>query len=252
MRLIIKIKNTEVIEHIEREYIRNSIYQCLESSIWSFYHDKPKYKHFCYSNLFPFDSKTGLINSDFSLIISSPYGQLIETIQKKLGNEMMLKLGDKNFEILKMRSIKLPQNIDKIISATPIIVRLPQNLFDKYNVHSQNNYEFWKETEVLNAFLDLVMKNLLLRYKNFVMESEVLGFKTKYKSFADDLRLFSTLKFKKVVYAWDKHFTGTMWEFGIAEDLKDSDIVKYLYEAGLGERNASSGSGFLNLINVDI
>src|SRR5690606_32157416 len=111
----------------------------------------------------------------------------------------------------------------------------------KYGINSDKKYIFWKETEVLNSFLDLLTKNLIKRYKDFKVESKFLGFKNRYENYSNDLRIFSTLKYKKTVYGWDKHNDGTMWEFGIAEQYKDSDIVRYMFEAGLGERNASSG-----------
>jgi len=246
LRLIINIKNSNLIRSIEREYIRNFIYKSLQNTKWSFYHDKPKYKHFCFSNLFPFN-KDGKIDADFNLIISSPYDDLIWTIQKLLVEERILKLGDNNFEILKTRLCKTPLNISTIITATPIIERISEKKFKKYGIQSQKDYAYWTEGEILNAFIDSVSNNLLLRYKNFSTESEVLGFKAKYNSYPDDLRIFSTLKYKKTVYAWDKHNVGTMWEFGISNKYTNSDIVHYLYETGLGERNASSGSGFVNI-----
>lgn len=247
MRLIVTLKNTEKIKPIEREYIRNFIYNCLRNTRWSFYHDKRRYIHFSFSNLFPFDSKTGEINSNFNLIISSPYGELIEIVKNKLDNEKTIVLGRRSFQVSKLALINTPKNVDKVITATPIITRAPQVRYQEYGIESDKEYVFWEESKVLNAFLDLLIKNLRSRYEDFKIESQFLGFKTKYEDYPDNLRLFSTLKYKKTVYKWDKHNIGTMWEFGIAEQYKNSDIVRYMFEAGLGERNASSGSGFLNI-----
>src|SRR5690606_38592108 len=186
---------------------------------------------------------TGDIESDFNLIISSPYDELIQIIQKRMDYDKEIKIGEK-FEVTKTKLIHTPKIIDKVMTATPILIRLHGKQYDKYGIKSDKKYISWTEKETLNAFLDQLTQNLVNRYNDFKLESKFLGFKNKYEDYQNTPHIFSTLKYKKTVHGWDKYYPATMREFGISEQYKSSDIVKYMYEAGLGEKNGS----LLNLI----
>ncbi|MEI7604062.1 MAG: CRISPR-associated endoribonuclease Cas6 [bacterium] len=245
MRLVLTL-HTDTTTIILREYIRNFIYDTIRTSKWNFYHDKPKYKHINYSNLFPFD-KSGNLGSEFTLIISSPYDDLILHIEKNIGTE--ISLGNNKIQVLKRKILPNLTKIQKVQTATPMIARLPIHLYEKYRIDSKKESTFWTEKEVFNAFVDLVQQNTLRKFEDFKQESKMLGYRFKLENYELPLNIFSYYKYKKTVYGWDKHFKGTMWEFGINEEYQSSDIVKFLYNDGIGERNISSGSGFLNIVS---
>lgn len=254
MRLVVKFSNRLKIKPPLREYIRNFIYKSLQESKFNFFHDKLKYKHFCFSNAFPFD-KEGYLTGAFKLIISSPYEELIMTTKNYLETNGKAKFGNIEFEVENISTLSTPANIQKVTTATPVIVRLPATLYDKYNIHDDaKTYKFWEEKEVLNAFIDLLQNNSQRKFADYKQEIKTLfplkkDLITKLeKENYSTTSLFSLFKYKKTIYGWDKHNIGTMWEFHINPNLNKTEYIKFLYEVGLGERNASSGSGFLNVI----
>ncbi|MFW5720721.1 MAG: hypothetical protein ACOCXT_06875 [Candidatus Dojkabacteria bacterium] len=248
MRVVLTFKNSEYIKRIEREYIRNWIYNCLRGTKWMFYHDKPRYKHFSYSNLFPFD-KAGAVYGDFKLIISSPYDGIPRTIEER-ATETTVKFGDYIFEVASVGILHAPAVIEAIETATPVMFRFFRTRLYDAEESGKRHYAFWNEGENLDMFVSMFHRNLQRRYQDFLMESSMIGEKLKGYTPVElgDDTLFSTYTYRKTIFGWDKHNLGTMWRFGIKPEYQQSPIVRYLYDAGAGERTASSGSGFMNIV----
>jgi CRISPR-associated endoribonuclease Cas6 len=249
MRILLNLEpnqNTDIL--LPREYIRNFIYSALKDTEYDNVHND-EYKHFCYSNFFPFEPNQKLLKKaqTYNLLISSPDEKLVKLISKKVIDRDGLRLGQDIFKVKGMKFIKAPSKIDNLITATPIVIRIPSKYFEEYGIKSEENYEFWTDEIFLNAFLEALIKNGVRRYNHFCR------FSSESERLVDEenlpLDLFKKFKFKKPIYAWDKHFMGTLWEFEVAEKYQAGDLIKYLYDAGLGERNASSGSGFVNILN---
>lgn len=231
-----------------RAYIRNFIYKSIKDTEFDWIHDAKAYKHFCFSNFFPFDSSKNYLeeNQSYNLIISSPIKQILKYISLKLIRDEKLILGSYQFHIQELKFLNELDLINYIITATPIIVRIPKSLFEKYNISSKKVYEFWDQSKYLNIFLEAVIKNGVRRFNNYIAIT-----KRSLKKLDETnlpLEIFQKLKFKKTVYGWDKHFIGTLWEFEVNPKWQRSAFIKYLYDSGLGERNASSGSGFVNVL----
>jgi len=249
LRILIKVKPSQEIPlNISRSYIRNLIYSSIKNTEFDWMHES-KYKHFCFSNFFPFDDSINYLenNRTYNLLISSPIEKLIKIVAKKTIELDILTLGKYTLRVQELKYIKTPYIIDKVITATPIVIRLPEKLYKKYDIKSKRNCEFWTNEIFLNAFIESLIKNSIKRYSHYLLNTK-FGIKSNYNEEKPPLNIIRSMKFKKIVFGWDKHFRGTMWEFIIDRKWQKSSLAKYLYESGLGERNASSGSGFINLI----
>jgi len=250
MRVLIEfITKDKVILNLPREYIRNFIYSSIKQSKFSGMHNARAYKDFCFSNFFPFEPSKKYLerNKIYKFIISSPFEEIINLISKKIiEDNNIIKVGKYKLQVESLKFLKSLSKIEHVVTATPTIIRIPKSLFKKYQINSKRIYEFWDKDKYLNVFIEAVIKNSVRRFNNFV---EISGRKCKKlneKNLPTDL--FNKLKFKKVIYSWDKYFIGTLWEFWISYKWQKSPFIRYLYDSGLGERNASSGSGFLNIL----
>jgi len=251
MRVLIEFSTKDKVPlKLPREYIRNFIYSSIKKSKFSSMHDARAYKDFCFSNFFPFRQSEKYIerNKRYKFIISSPFEEIISLISKKILNDNnIIKVGRYKLQIESLKFLKSLLKIEHVVTATPVVIRIPRGLFKKYQIESERIYEFWDKDKYLNIFIEAVIKNSLRRFNNFIEISGKKYKKLNEKNLPTDL--FNKLKFKKVIYSWDKHFIGTLWEFWISYKWQRSPLIRYLYDSGLGERNASSGSGFLNILN---
>ncbi len=248
MRLIIDVRPQKRLSmKYPREYIRNFIYSALKNTDFNKVHDE-RYKHFNYSNIFPYTRGMDYYKPSkiYKIIFSTPNEKLLKLISQKLIEKQLI-IGNVKLEVKNMKFLNPLSKIEKVVTATPIVVRIPQHLYEDYDIKSNKEYVFWKEDEFLNTFYEAILKNGIRRFNHY---------KQKQNNITDTVlseenlptELFKSFKFKKIVYGWDKHFTGSMWEFTINKKWSKSQFIKYLYDTGIGERNASSGSGFINVI----
>jgi len=92
MRILISMKTKEnfVYNEINQYFIQSFIWNLLRDTGYSGMHDKPNFKFFSFSNIFPVsDFKE---NEEKQFIISSPDKQFIEILAEKLGNIKQFRL----------------------------------------------------------------------------------------------------------------------------------------------------------------
>ncbi len=247
MRLIVDVRPQKDLSiKYPREYIRNFIYSALKNTEFNNIHDD-RYKHFNYSNIFPYTDgmKQYLTSKTYKIIFSSPNENLLKLVSKKLIENGLI-IGDTKLEVKNMKFLNPLKEVKHIITATPVVVRIPEQLYKEYDIESDKEYVFWKKNEFLTTFYDAILKNATRRFNHYIDQNSL-----KTKKITENklpTNLFKSFKFRKMVYGWDKHFTGTMWEFTVNQKWQNSKLIKYLYDTGIGERNASSGSGFINII----
>ncbi len=253
MRLLIKLES-KVDTPYENQYhfhLQSFIYSLLKGSKYSYLHDKKGYKFFCFSNIFPVSDKI-LKNDIRNLIISSPDIEFIELVDSMLNKNNSIMLGNMDFTIVAKQKIlpKIRKNIPfKLITGTPIIIRIPSKKFNEYDYvpEKQYSYIYWRKNHPIQLFISQLENNLLRKYSEF-------NSMIKYQNsiLHQNIGLFERFRFKKQISTrimTNKRLhivIGTTWEFEF-EGWENAKLINFILDAGLGERN-SMGFGFINLI----
>ncbi|MCW1309900.1 MAG: CRISPR-associated endoribonuclease Cas6 [Candidatus Nanoarchaeia archaeon] len=242
MRLLVKLKsrgNYSYDPSINHK-IQGFIYDNLKTSFFEWLHKKEGAKYFCFSNIFPIgDIKK---NSEVNLIISSQISELIDVLKERIPLNTRINIGEYSFEPLSLNEIKLNlgSRID-LITATPIVIRIPKSRYKEYKIRSKRPYEYWKKTMPLNIFIDGIETNFTKKYNSF------------FGINMERIKLFEKYEFKKEVSVivkqtkGDSIIVGSLWKFSTVFIEKDKlPIFRFLIDTGLGEMN-SEGFGFLNI-----
>lgn len=248
MRLLIKLRAPKDMLYDNNYFhkLQGFIYAIIKDTGYHFLHEKEGYKFFCFSNIFPFP-KEAKINANESkfLLVSSPDPVFIATIQSKLEPERKIHIGELEFDIdeVKKIDVKIGKKLT-LVSATPIIVRIPEEKYEKYEIPKEfrkRRYVYWRPQYSFEAFAKQLEENLKKKYMEFYGEQIKIG------------RVFEGFKFIKgpvvnhvTIHGKDRLFVGSLWEFNFnhltGERLK---ILRFAVDCGLGERN-SLGFGFVN------
>jgi CRISPR-associated endoribonuclease Cas6 len=224
--------------------LQGFIYTLLRATPYTLLHDKKGYKFFCFSNIFPIgDFKTG---DRRKLLISSPEIGLIRLLEEKIKNiECPIQIGELSFKLLSVKTLKpkIPNNLT-LITATPIIIRIPRKNYEKYGIVSEKEYVFWQPEYSFEAFIKQLEENIFKKYNEF--------FGKKIEEFP----IFEVFRFKKSTVSRilldgnEYKLFGSIWEFdfhGLKYDRKRRDVLEFAIDCGFGEKN-SMGFGFVNVI----
>lgn len=250
MRLLLKLESTKncIYDHKYFHKLQGFVYNLLKETDYKVLHDKKDYKFFCFSNIFPIgDIKEG---DNRNLLISSPDKVLIKFLEEKLNEQInkqkTINIGEMQFNLKEISKInvKLKKSC-RIISATPIVIRIPEKNYDEYQIPNEfrkKRYVYWRPEFCFEAFLKQLEENLFKKYNYF------------YKSEINPFPVFEQLKFKKqvcnhvIIEGKEYKIIGSIWEFNFNFlNPKQKKILEFGIECGLGERN-SLGFGFINVI----
>ena len=225
--------------------VQGFIYSVLDNLASPFreLHDKKAYKFFCFSNMFA--SQDQMCN----LIISSPNDKLIEEISEQLSQlietHSPIQIGATKFDLQKIIVFSYKYLVFplKIITSTPILIRIPQQKVIRELGSNSVSYRevYWRNNYPMNLFMEGVESNLDKKYKDYTTLS--------IKKNTDD-RLFAEYSFKKQVstkihmHNTDVTVIGSLWELGFSDDVNET-VQVFALDCGLGERN-SLGFGFMN------
>lgn len=294
MRLILQLKaaKDQIYENSYNRNIQAFVYDLIKDTKYDYLHDTNKLmtkNHtndgddgrrmtpFCFSNVFPYgDMKYGRIKN---LIISSPDEYFISVLQQKVMNlNSTIHLGSSVFDILECKTFDLNILASQLVfaTATPIIVRIPQYVYESYNLQLKYpyGYIYWRSHYPLELFLQQIWMNLEKKYKRFYgtrPNTNALG--------------FSKFVFRKqvsqkiIIHGKVQTVIGTLWDFWFEEDEDEENtrnnnyifqnkivterddikeghdifnsaerqrLIHFALESGLGERN-TLGFGFVNL-----
>ncbi|MBU5688855.1 MAG: hypothetical protein KQA41_01340, partial [Candidatus Aenigmarchaeota archaeon] len=152
MRLLLKLKTKGSFKYDLSYYhkAQGFIYNLLKDTDYGILHDKKDYKYFCFSNIFPIgDIKD---NETRNFLISSPDRVFIKILFDKLSDlsnkKNSINIGEMEFFIdsIDVVNIKLKKKFN-LITATPIIIRIPENKYEIYNIpHNfrKKRYVYWR------------------------------------------------------------------------------------------------------------
>ena len=252
MRILIRLipeKSCSYESHSHK--LQGFFYSLFKSTPYEVLHNKPLYKHFCFSNLFP---KGDLeIGTEKMLIFSSPDKHLVRTVLEKLMEKATSKtpinIGEMRFTIkeVKLLSSRLNSPHISLITATPIIIRIPEKNYEKYkipNEYRKKRYIYWRPQYDFSPFIKQLEENIFKKYKEF------------YKKEIEEFPLFEAFKFngmanpRIVIKGREYPLVGSYWEFhfsGLNHDRERRKILEFAMDEGFGERN-TYGFGFVNRI----
>lgn len=228
MRLKITLipKENFAYNEIQQYFVHGFIWNLTKNTEFSKYHDIPKFKYFCFSEIFPpFDFKE---NDKKFLLISSPDRSFIKFLFFRLKDIKEIKLGQYYFQIRTSRPYEIKFS-KRWITGSPIVLQVDRNVYWSKKYHS------------LDLFLKRLKENALKKYNFFYKEN--LNFEEE---------LFDNLMLKKQIAIHlrkekrDIRIIGTKWIFTKNYyPNKLRKFYKFLLDCGVGEKN-SMGFGFLN------
>ena len=185
------------------------------------------------------------------LLVASPNDMLIESLEAPLrglsASKRRINIGEMSFEVVKLKKLetKLRRNDLRVLTATPVIIRIPERNYERYGIpegERKARYVYWRPKYSFEAFLKQLSENLIKKFNDF------------YGTKLSEYELFERFVFRrvtatKVVIDGREHvLVGSMWEF--RWDYMDETqrrVIEFGLDAGFGERN-SLGFGFVNKI----
>ncbi|MEM2003702.1 MAG: CRISPR-associated endoribonuclease Cas6 [Nitrososphaerota archaeon] len=251
MRLILYIRSLcNAVYNVEyNHFFQALIYDLLKDTIFDRLHTKGGYKFFCFSNIFPIgDLKVRDIRN---IIISSPSVDFINVLCEKLNSTDTVKIGGMLFEIIKVVrfSPRISNNSIRLITGTPIILRISRKKAEEYGLLLKNFYDYvyWRFNMPLKIFLEQLEANIIKKWREYYgqlpPEHSIPLFNSS-QLILEPLKEVST----RVHYKTGTQIVvGTTWKFWF-RNLEKSQLrlLTFGIETGLGEMNAQ-GFGFINI-----
>lgn len=258
MRLLLKFRFLNNCSYDTSAYhkFQGFIYRQLIGTPYEKLHDKPGYKFFCFSNLFPVGDppKTIKENETRSFIISSPASAMIkllaEKIRKQADGKEPVNIGEYRFLVEDLRTIDVRlHSSPSIASATPITMRIPEERYGQYGIVSEfrkRRYVYWRPQYDFSAFVKQLDENLIKKYNDFHGLS------------IEEQPIFEQYNFKKSVCCHavengiEQEIVGSIWNFSFSHlSPWQRKILEFGLDCGFGERN-SLGFGFVNVLRERI
>ncbi|MFW6117721.1 MAG: CRISPR-associated endoribonuclease Cas6 [Thermoproteota archaeon] len=247
MRVLIRLEAVKdcVYDLMYHRKLQGLLYGLLRDTPYSGLHDQEGYKFFCFSNIFPPRDVTE--GNRRSLLVSSPDKELVKVFEGKFRDfqdkNVNLNIGEWSFQVDSVKTFDLSIGKScKLVTGTPIVIRISENRFEQYHIHPDKDYEYvyWKKRYPLGVFIRQLEENLFKKYIQFHGSTE------------ESFTVFQELKYRKQVcnhvpiHGREVKMIGTLWEFQFHNlNKKQRKILKFGIDAGFGELN-SLGFGFMN------
>lgn len=248
-RLLVKLRATER-STFDREYhkdLQGLVYSLLRGSSDYNVHDKPGYKFFSFSEVFPFgDLRKGDIRN---WVIASPNAGFIFYLKEQLEYLQNVRIGAMQFKVESCNFVEVRLAKDRpvsLITGSPIATRIPMYRFEEANaLNLVNGYgsSYWRCTHPVELFINQLEANLRKKYSAYTgtkaakddQETEPIFYSSRFlKQVAIEVPI--TSDYRQTVI-------GSKWLFRFAAG---SNLVRFALDVGLGEHN-SLGFGFMNV-----
>ena len=239
MRLLIEgeILNDVLNNQPNKHAMQGFFYNLLRNTAYDPIHNRSGFKYFCYSDVFPL--KNCHRGGKVKVLFSSPWRQLLQALREQIQIGESYLWGGWRVKILntKLFDVKLPY---EWITGSPILLR--------YDPSGRGNtyFSFQRPGHSLQVFLKRLTENAVKKFQGF------------YGEFPDLTRpLFEEMVYDKTVVipitvnGKTTPTVVTKWKrFKLPHPLRkaEKDFYKFLFDVGLGERNAL-GLGFVNPLN---
>ncbi|MGC9443497.1 MAG: CRISPR-associated endoribonuclease Cas6 [Candidatus Methanospirareceae archaeon] len=249
MRLLVTFRaaKDQGYERMYHHKLQGFVYGLLRDAGWNMVHEKEGYKFFCFSNIFPIaDMEKGDV---VQLLLASPSAALLTAIERALQGAAqergVLHIGELSFELIALKElvVKLSTNGLRVLTATPVIIRIPERNYERYGIpeaERKARYVYWRPKYPFEAFLKQLSENLMKKYTEF------------HKVELENHDLFEQFVFRRptatkvIIDGKEYEMVGSMWEFmwSYLDDVQ-RQVLEFGLDAGFGERS-SLGFGFVN------
>lgn len=235
MRLLIELESRIKTKIIFPFYlqIQGLMYNLLRNTEFGDIHNKKSYKFFCFSNIFSEKSCSSEFftkSQVYNLIISSPDKNFLKALCQKFieKEEITIEQAKFNLKEVKFLNLRFSKNF-KIISISPIIIRIPKEKYKDYGISPEPTYPylFWRPRYPFQAFIKQLEDNIFKKYKEF------------YHRDIKEFPIFQKFFFKKSVSIPLKihnrkvNFIGSLWEFHFDFlDKKTKKILEFALDCG--------------------
>jgi len=240
MRLLVKVEATKNQAYDAKYHhkVQGLIYDLVNNYDPSL-HDRPGYKYFCFSNIFPIaDMNSGDIRN---LIISSADPKLIESLRQHIPEHV--NIGDMSYTLLEKKTftpeIRTPL---KLVTATPVTMRIPKERYSDYGITSDKDWLYWRPEYSFTAYVKQLEENLIKKYNEY------------HKTEAEETAIFQQYIYKKpthnptIIDNREEVITGSIWEYDYTHITPEQKkMIAFALDTGIGERN-TMGYGFLNAV----
>lgn len=231
--------------------LRGRLWGALEGTKYDHSHDQTQPKPFTYSNPFP---PGPLEKGDKrTLLVASPYEDLLAHIARDLSRNPELNIGEMPFHVDDVISVAPdvgePETSGVIEAGTGVLVRIPPWRFDEYGIEVEyDEAEFWRPEHTMEPFRDQIEANLDRKHDLFCPgylpgPSEVGG------ELFDGYELIKTFAIPVTPTTGEREtWVLSKWRFDYTvRDDNHRRHLNLLLDVGIGERN-SLGFGFVNVV----
>lgn len=222
--------------------LQGVIYRILDRADHNEIHDREPFKFVTFSNIFPpTDMEEG---DERTLIIASPNEPLVDDIATAIHEMGRLEPGHQQYSVESITTFSIdPDREGRMITGTPIVIRLPADRCEEYNIDpGKFDDVYWRLEHNSEAFIDSVEGNLARKYEDY------------YDRTSPDRPYFTSYNPRKQVsvplHYEDRKVTviGTTWELDYECPNREMHRLMCLaYSTGLGELN-TTGFGFMNKV----
>jgi CRISPR-associated endoribonuclease Cas6 len=232
--------------------LRGRIWRSFRNTEYEEVHHTDDPTGFVYSNPFPpHDMEEG---DDRTLLVASPYEELLGHVAADLLEDPELNIGEMPFTVDDVLPIDPdvgePGTSGTIETGTGVLVRIPQERADEYGIEPDGDQAiYWRPRHTMEPFVTQVENNLDRKHSLFAADylrgpSDVDG------ELFDSYELLKTFALPvTVTQGQELTYVLSKWRFGYT--VRSDDHRRHLnlaLDTGIGERN-SLGFGFLNVID---
>ncbi len=254
MRILITLKASDDMLYDLQYYtkLQGFFYKLFYAAGFGNVHNMKGYKYFSFSNIFPVPSDGKIRKGEIKKIIfaspNSDYVKALAEVIRELFLKQEIGIGFMKFTVedIKLYSVHVRDSM-LIRTATPVIIRIPQNLYDQINTDKAEfkpGFVYWRPQLGKGVFVRFAEKNLNKKFCSFYGDCKNrIRFIDAYKLVKAPVVVKLLLKNKKI------NLTGSIWEFyypAVSGRIKE---LSFMLDAGIGERN-SYGFGFLNILKT--
>lgn len=220
---------------VNKHTIQGFIYHTLKDTEFGNMHDKPKFKFFTFSDIFPpTNFQKGVAKS---LIISSPNEKFIESLYSKLKEKDRIYIGKYEFHLKSIKKFRLKVK-NRFISGSPVVL---------YKDSRKNEYFKFHSHQDINFFLKRLEENARKKYHAYYGEDPIIIGNLFDKMIPRVRNGKVDIYIRIVKRGVPFTIVGSSWRLLEKRRIsrEEKKFYKFIMDCGLGEKN-SLGFGFLN------
>jgi len=253
MRVLTKIRARAdtAYDNTYHHKLSGRLWRALRGTEYGQSHDENRPKAFSYSNPFPpGDMREG---DERTLLVASPYEQLLAHVAADFKDDRELNIGEMPFTVEAITPLSPdvgePSTSGTIDTGTGVLVRIPPWRFEEYGIDvDHDEAEFWRPEHTMEPFKNQIEANLDKKHGLFCPDylpgpSEVDG------DLFEGYELIKTFAIPVTpTTGQEETWVLSKWRFDYT--VRDDDHRRHLnlaLDVGIGERN-SLGFGFCNIV----